>query len=166
MPTAQGQRLRGQYFSFDAIIASVIFILALFSLLSYWHSLRTALNSQTNDFAKEAIRISDIIMTPGYPEGAACTSAAHKQLGLSMGWQDRRINKTKFDCAKTLTQSQLKSKFSTPFNVSVFANNAPAIGSDITAVNAKQISKVRRIVTILKPDGLEELTIFDVYVYQ
>ncbi|MBS3067116.1 hypothetical protein J4450_00315 [Candidatus Micrarchaeota archaeon] len=160
-------KLKGQYFSFDAIVASVMFILALFTLLSYWHSTRTALNSQTNDFAKEALRISDIMLTPGYPEGAACNSAAHKQLGLSMGWQDRRINKTKFDCAKTLTQTQLKDKFSTPFNVSVFVNNAPAIGSDITAVDADQIAKVRRIVTIL--NGLtntEELATFDVYVYQ
>ncbi len=157
--------LRGQYFSFDAIVASVIFILTIVTLLSYWHSLRTALNSQTNDLTKEALRISDLILTPGYPASAACDSM--DQLGISMSWQDKRINKTKFDCARMLTQSELKNKLSTPFNVSIFVNNALAIGDDINSINTKQVAKVRRIVSILNGvTNKEELASFDIYLYQ
>lgn len=158
---------KGQYFSFDAIVASVIFILALVSLLSYWHSLRTALDSQTNDLAREALRISDMLLTPGHPEGARCN--AMDQLGLSMGWQDRRVNKTKFDCAGTLDEVQLRNKLHTPFNISIIVDEAPAaaIGDDIRTIgNPKQVAKVRRVVAILNESGQETIAAFDIYLYQ
>ena len=39
---------KGQYFSFDAIVASVIFVLALVALLSYWHSVRSYLEHENS----------------------------------------------------------------------------------------------------------------------
>ncbi len=49
--------MKGQYFSFDAIIASVIFVMALVALLSYWHSVKSYLDSQNDEISKEAIQI-------------------------------------------------------------------------------------------------------------
>ena len=160
---------KGQYFSFDAIIASVIFILALFSLLSYWHSLRTALNSQSEDLTREAFRISEMVMTPGYLPGLPCNQM--KQLGLAVSWDNKRIDKEKFDCARTLSDSELKTKFFTPYGISIRtvsgASDVHAIGNDITIIATSQIAKVRRIVAILdKNTGLEETIALDVYVYK
>ena len=160
---------KGQYFSFDAIVGSVIFILALVTLLSYWYSLRTALNSQTNDLTREALRISDLILTPGYPAGVSCNDM--KQLGFSMSWQDRRINKTKFECAKAIKDEKiLREKFSSSFNISMkigkVDNIIATIGDDISLIQPKQIAKVRRVVTILDEKNEENLVYFDIYVYQ
>lgn len=52
---------KGQYFSFDAIIASVIFILLLVSLLSYWNAIRSNLGVEEIELYEEAIRISDVL---------------------------------------------------------------------------------------------------------
>ena len=164
----QKENLKGQYFSFDAIIASVIFILALVSLLSYWQSLRTALNSQTNDIAKEALRISDLFLTPGYPADMACNKM--DRLGFSVSWQDRRINNTKLACAKILDETTLKTKFSTPYNITVIEQDGAltklAFGTDMTGLNFKQVAKVRRVVSIVDEKGVEKVAALDVFVYQ
>ena len=64
---------KGQYFSFDAIIASVIFIMAIVLLLSYWHSVKVFLDYQTSDVAKETMKVASLLFVPSFPEGADCS---------------------------------------------------------------------------------------------
>ncbi|MFH1306253.1 MAG: hypothetical protein ABIH83_01170 [Candidatus Micrarchaeota archaeon] len=59
--------LRGQYFSFDAILASVIFIMALSILMNHWFALRSQMNEDTDYLQSEAHRISDLMLGVGNP---------------------------------------------------------------------------------------------------
>lgn len=53
--------MKGQYFSFDVIIASVMFILALVTLFSFWAYITQATNQNLEFLRKEAIRISYLL---------------------------------------------------------------------------------------------------------
>ena len=55
--------MKGQYFSFDAIIGFTIFILILMTILSYWYSATSYFNTIENPMNKEAYRISEIILS-------------------------------------------------------------------------------------------------------
>ena len=58
---------KGQFFSYDAIIGAMIFVIAFGLLVSYWWSVRSLLNPEREDMLKEALRISDSLLTPGNP---------------------------------------------------------------------------------------------------
>ena len=53
---------RGQYFSIDAIIASVIFVLALSLLASHWFALRAQNESQSSYLQEDASRLSETLL--------------------------------------------------------------------------------------------------------
>ena len=59
--------MKGQYFSFDAIIAAAIFILAVALLLNYWYGVRAVTQSQTRHLGTQAIAMSDTILSDGVP---------------------------------------------------------------------------------------------------
>ena len=55
---------KGQYFTFDVIVAGIIAVFTLILLLSYW---RYALENSTlvkDTLTKEAIRVSNLLMSP------------------------------------------------------------------------------------------------------
>lgn len=56
---------KGQYFSFDAIVAAVIFVMAISILTGHWFSLRAQMDEQTLFLQDEAIRLSEIFVSPG-----------------------------------------------------------------------------------------------------
>ncbi|RLG20183.1 hypothetical protein DRN67_00565 [Candidatus Micrarchaeota archaeon] len=56
--------LRGQFFSFDVIASSVIFLLAFFLLAFYWINAQNQLAQQTYDLQSEAERIANQLMVP------------------------------------------------------------------------------------------------------
>ena len=58
------QLMKGQYFSFDAIIASVVFVLTVLALMSYWNSVKAGMETYSDETTKEAIRISDLLLSP------------------------------------------------------------------------------------------------------
>ncbi len=155
---------KGQYFSFDAIIGSVIFILALVSMLSYWHSLRTSISSQAQDLASAGTQLSESMFTPGYPAGAPCEQM--EQLGVSMSWTDKRINKTKLDCLGRLDEEQLRNKTATPFNMTIIFNDKVVAGPELSLLKTKNMAKTRRIVTVLDDKDRETLGYLDIYVYR
>ncbi len=71
--------MKGQYFSFDAIIGGVIFILTAMALFSYWYGISGTLDQRHEALAKEAFRISEMVLTPIEP-------------GFAMGWRDAHLN--------------------------------------------------------------------------
>lgn len=58
---------KGQYFSLDAIVASIIFLLALTVLLNHWYAIRTQIDDSSDYLQYEAHRISNILLGPGDP---------------------------------------------------------------------------------------------------
>ncbi|MBI2079528.1 hypothetical protein HYT84_02090 [Candidatus Micrarchaeota archaeon] len=156
---------KGQYFSFDAIIASVIFILTLVSLVSYWYSVRSTLESQNNEIGKEALRISDQLFL------AATTEDCAAKTGFALGTNNKKLNfQLLSDCAKT----DLKTKFSTPFNIMVKINPKPSapschevtLGDDPpSSSEIKNLVKLRRIAA-LDCGGGDVLATIDISVYE
>ncbi|OIO21963.1 hypothetical protein COV61_04940 [Candidatus Micrarchaeota archaeon CG11_big_fil_rev_8_21_14_0_20_47_5] len=59
---------KGQYFSFDAIAAVLIFILALSILGNYWFGIKATMNESSVNLQEEALAVSDGLLTPGQPE--------------------------------------------------------------------------------------------------
>ncbi|HSB47308.1 MAG TPA: hypothetical protein VLD37_04785 [Candidatus Bilamarchaeum sp.] len=160
--------MKGQYFSFDAIIASVIFVLALVALLSYWHSVRSFLDFQNDQLTKDAIRVSNLMFTPPSPD-TTCGTMDH--LGFSVAWDDRRVNESVIECAKIQSPSWIKEKFGTPFGTSIKVtkvddeSNVTVIGGDVPS-NAMNVVNIRRLATVVNATGGTYLAKFDLSVYR
>ncbi|MDO8554651.1 MAG: hypothetical protein Q7S22_07625 [Candidatus Micrarchaeota archaeon] len=169
--------LKGQYFSFDAIISSVIFILTIVTLLSHWHSVRSALDFQTNENIREAIRVSDLSFTPGYPANERCSTQS--QIGFAVSWQDKRLNYTNLELCASTSSNTLQSNLSSSLKVSIKVENQSVLGSDpyfyigtnmddmsdLDRSKLKSISKFRRVATAVNRLGEEQMIYLDFYVY-
>jgi len=166
---------KGQYFSFDAIIAVLIFILTMVSLLSYWSNARSAMDSQKSEMTKEALRISDIIFSPPYSVGSdPC------KIGFSEFSNYKILNYSAVENCANADTSGLKEKFGTPFNVVInfgMANPASDLSNVSTnstfvyelqngIIQVPEISRVQRISAIRKDDGETTVAIVEVLVYK
>jgi hypothetical protein len=169
-----GKSVRGQYFSFDAIIASIIFVLTLVSLLSYWHSVRVTIDNQHNELMKEAMRISEQLLSPGYPPDKECDKM--NEVGFAISTTDKRLNLTKIECVHGLAEQPelLKEKLGTIYDVAIkiFTYDGKQIGERKTNIRTEEknvinTAKIRRLVSIYDPStDNETLAYMDVYVYQ
>lgn len=160
--------MKGQYFSFDAIIASVIFVLALVALLSYWHSVRSFLDYQNDPLSKDAIRVSNLLFTPSSPSAASCDSM--DRLGFARAWDDRRVNQSIVDCAGAQSQSWLRQKLSTAYGASIIITNladgsVTTIGGAVPAGTANVV-KIRRLATVANSTGGTSLAAIDLSMYR
>jgi hypothetical protein len=164
--------MKGQYFSFDAIIAAVIFVMALVALLSYWHSVKAYLDYQTDPLSRDAVRISNLLFTPPSPSPVC---SAMSRLGFSLGWEDRRIDSSVITCARDIASSNpawLKQKLGTPYEVSIKVTElsdplttVAVIGGPVPS-DAKEVVRMRRLATVVKPDGHSTyLAAFDLSMY-
>ena len=159
--------MKGQYFSFDAIIASVIFILALVALLSYWHSVRSFLDYQNDQLSKEAVRVSNMLFTPPEPQGSC---GLMKRLGFAFSWDDRRVNSAVIQCATTRSEGWLKEVTGTPFNISLKIRNiaegtAIEIGTP-PGDNVNNVVNIRRLATVVNTtDNTDYSASFDLTLY-
>jgi len=162
--------MKGQYFSFDAIVASVIFVLALMALLSYWHSVRTYLDYQTSDVQKEAVRLSNLLFAP--PEFSSPTYDCDtiERMGFSNSWTERVVNQTLLDCAESQTSADpewLKRTLATPYNVSITVTHILAVDDErlqqinpITVTDdTTEIVSMRRLTTVQDADGTHLATV-------
>lgn len=59
--------MRGQYFSFDAVVATVIMTIAMTSLAAYWFGAQSVVDSRANPLYDDAMRIGDSLLSPGVP---------------------------------------------------------------------------------------------------
>lgn len=159
--------MKGQYFSFDAIVAAVIFVLALVALLSYWHSVRSFLDYQNDPLSKESIRVSNMLFMPPAPS-SSCGSM--ESLGLVMDWNDRRVDKDVLDCAKLQSQDWLKDKLSTPYGVIINVTDLEGpstitIGGTVPS-DTINVVKIRRLATVVDGTGDTYLATVDLTMYR
>ena len=79
--------MKGQYFSFDAIIATVIMVLAMASLVGYWFGTQAVVESRTNSLYADSLRVADSLLSPGVPanwSGEPSLGTVY-QIGLTNG---------------------------------------------------------------------------------
>ncbi|MGV8084730.1 MAG: hypothetical protein ACP5N9_00575 [Candidatus Bilamarchaeum sp.] len=161
--------MKGQYFSFDAIIASVIFVMALVALLSYWHSVKSYLDSQNDEISKEAIRISDALLSPPSPSS---NCARMSKLGFAVSWDDKRLNSSLINCAASMSEAELKQNLSTAYDVSltvsrVGADSTPLVTIGSVPSESTSVVKVRRLASVINAtNGQRFLAAVDISVYK
>ena len=158
--------MKGQYFSFDAIIGASIFILTLVALLSYWYGVSSSIEQQQTVYAKEAIRIADILYSP--------TTVPY---GITVNWSDKHIDLTKVEtefCGSTDANTVLGSEYGVAIYFTDRIGEVVPAGclwtSDIpealvTESNASEIYRVRRVGSYLDSEGNTTLGYVDIYVY-
>ncbi|MFA6907523.1 MAG: hypothetical protein WC263_01725 [Candidatus Micrarchaeia archaeon] len=83
--------MKGQYFSFDAIIATVIMVLAFSSLVAYWYGAQSVVESRTYSRLADAGRIAESLLSPGSPSDWADGQhdmADVRQIGIATGFNN------------------------------------------------------------------------------
>lgn len=162
--------MKGQYFSFDAIVASVIFIMAIVALLSYWHTVKSYLDSQNDQISKDALKISGLLFSPAFYPVGSTGFCSFSRAGFAISWDDRRIDSKMIDCFKNSDQSYLGEVFETPYSVSIKISKVSdagpiligTIGTDPT--DSTNVIRIRRLGTIVD-NGQTLAAIFDITLY-
>jgi len=160
--------MKGQYFSFDAIIASLIFIMAVVSLISYWHSIRTSVGYQNSEMLTEAFRVSDLLMGPGYPPRVDCIDM--NQMGLAISENDGRISEDRIKGCSMIDEQGLRNRTLSAYNLTVevwIGNEVTRFGPEINLDLVDDVVKVRRVVSVYNESSDEGfLGHMDVYLYR
>ncbi len=155
----KAHHMKGQYFSFDAIIASVIFVMALVALLSYWYSVKAYLDNQNDDLSREAVRISNVLFIPSPPLSSRCGDG---RVGFAVSWDDKRLNRTLLECARDENNDELLRKhLGYSYNLSILVSPISAtrpiqIGSNAPDT-ATQIVNLYRVASVVDESGTTTL---------
>ena len=90
--------MKGQYFSFDAIIATVIMVLAFSSLVAYWYGAQTVVESRTYSRLADANRIAESLLSPGSPSNWNDLGDINqiRQIGIATSFGNE-LNRSKVD---------------------------------------------------------------------
>jgi len=99
---------KGQFFSYDAVIAGILFILLLTLLYNYWNSLRATISVRMDDAIRIALDVSDMLLTPGFP--IDWNSTNYNQLGLLIQYNSIEVNETKLEELAKIEYTMLKQK--------------------------------------------------------
>ena len=104
---------KGVYFSFDAVISSIIFILTIISLLSYWYGVRETVMAEEFVISEEALRISNLLFLP-----------SEDGFGFVVSYEDKSLNMSKianyidgYSGPDVNYMNELKVDVSTPYNL-------------------------------------------------
>lgn len=141
------KKSKGQYFSLDAIVASLIFILAIMTLLSYWYSVRSSIEKQDSELLKEAFRVSDLLFTPSTGNGDC-------RIGFADNWNYKILNYTSIEKCKTVSNEEIKGKLGTGANVVIVIKNVE-VGNSMEPItigtppnDIKDAAKIQRSAAI------------------
>ena len=159
--------MKGQYFSFDAIIASVIFVLALVALLSYWHSVRSFLDFQSDALSKDAVKISNNLFMPSSPS-SACNDI--ERLGFAFDWDNRKLNESVIACAEGKNLQWLKNVTGASHDLYItienLADGSVRLIGEEPDEEQRDVVNMRRLASVQKPNGETYLAIVDLTVYR
>ncbi len=158
----------------DAIIASIIFVLALSLLMSHWFSLRAQNESRSSVLQDDADRLSTLLISPPDPPDWYKNPSSARTAGLALNGSrlgalnltaftgfdnavislDPRLNPAKYNAARAL--------MATPAEFYIIINTTPIEHSDQqlppiyigrAPVNAKEIAIMRRGIVIPDTSG-------------
>ncbi len=141
---------KGQYFSLDAVVASILFILALSTFLGYWWGLKDGLSPSHSFLLHEGVSFGDKV--------------------LMIIARDGIVEESTLLSLQALPPSQLQSFFDAPmpFYISIKGMNS---GKRFNLVGVDDVNKkkeriiLRRVVLFRASDGSKEPAIMDVYLF-
>jgi len=153
--------MKGQYFSFDAIIGASIFILTLIAILSYWYGVSNSIEQQQTVYAKEAIRIADIIYSP-----------SSIPYGVTVNWSDKHIDVGKVEslCGTDTAANLLGSEYAIAINFHDEMDLdcwwlSPGTSEVSGYTAATEVYRMRRVGSYVNSEGNTTLGYVDIYVY-
>jgi len=119
---------KGQFFSYDAIVAGALFAILLTILFVYWSSIRSFIFTQAEDMFRRGVDITDSLLTVGNP--VDWTTNDVNKVGLVDEWGSVRINETKLGYLQAMldpssdTYGMLRSKFgAAPYELYITLNS-------------------------------------------
>lgn len=133
--------MKGQYFSFDALVAAVIMIVAFTSLMGYWYSTQYVIESHNSNLQVEAIRIANSLYSPGTPENWP-SAGTIRQIGIAKGFSSD-LNYTKVKAAYLLTLNNngyaiFKNLLLVPgdanVSITITQSDSPIVGTNCPAI--------------------------------
>ncbi len=92
------KKRKGQFFSYDAIVAGSIFVLVLGIFLFYWWGITQSISFERDDMQSEASRLGDTLLTPGNPASWAPNCQTALSIGLAANYSSTNvIDRSKID---------------------------------------------------------------------
>lgn len=91
---------RGFFFSYDALVAGVIFALFLAIIFANWTSMRIALFARADEMMRSALVLSNVLLSPGNP--IDWDPKNWQQIGLVDELRSVRLNATKVEYFRQL----------------------------------------------------------------
>ncbi|MFP3949582.1 MAG: hypothetical protein ACLFUZ_00600 [Candidatus Micrarchaeia archaeon] len=147
--------MKGQYFSFDAIIGASIFILTLVAIFSYWYGVSNSIEQQQSALATEAIRIADILYSP-----------TEVPYGITVNWSDKHLYVPKVEdlCdGESPPAEALGSEYAVSIDFNTRGDDVCTWGPE--SIDSNEIYRMRRTGSYLYEDGTTQLGYVDIYVY-
>ncbi len=146
---------KGQFFSYDGIVAGILFILLLTLLYTYWNSLRSTISVRIDDSTRIAMSVSTLLLTPGNPVNWNYTN--FNQLGLTVGANTIRISEEKVGNLSLVAMdyNKLKEKLGVgPYEISI------QIGTEVIGLPPSgETSKVTISRPVIFRDSLQNLSV-------
>ena len=141
---------KGQFFSYDAIVAGLMFTILLTILYIYWSSLRSTMFTQIDDMFRTSIAVSNLLLTTGNPTNWNTDDV--KQIGITTGPNSLELNFNKVANFKfmTLTDQDYEAMRSrlgaAPYMFYIQIGDSMIIGRPPTAEATGKISVMRPVV--------------------
>lgn len=105
--------MKGQYFSFDAVVATVIMVVAITSLAAYWFGVQSVIESHNNPMYADSLRIAESLLSPGSPSNWTLYATGFpadlnmvKQIGLGNDFGNE-LDRNKIEKLKLLADPSL-----------------------------------------------------------
>ncbi|NYZ79119.1 hypothetical protein H0N99_03135 [Candidatus Micrarchaeota archaeon] len=117
---------KGQVWSYDLVIASIIFVLAMAVLAFFWWSVRTNMSEDKEAIIRESFKVSDMLMSPGIPQNWSMLVNLSNQstwsnvqgIGLAESWTNSSLSVDKVyklinmsSVNSSLVQNKLRSRY-------------------------------------------------------
>jgi hypothetical protein len=121
------------------------------------------------------VRISNLLFTPPtFTPSAPAECDKMTRLGFAFSWEDRRVNESLINCAKSEILANpdsdwLKQELGTAYDVSItikditFDHMVATLGS--VPVDAKEVVMMHRLATVVKPDNSTYIAAFNLSLY-
>ncbi|MCX6775960.1 MAG: hypothetical protein NT130_03880 [Candidatus Micrarchaeota archaeon] len=166
---------KGQVWSYDLIISSILFVIALGILAFFWWSARTNMTEEKDTMTLESIKVADTLVSPGSPTdwqssidvNNQSTWSNIQQIGLGRSWSDSDSNVISTDKLYSFqmmsfnnysfTKSRLRSQYDYYIQFIIHNSNGSDqmvklngldlwVGKPFNEITARMIAKTDRVV--------------------
>ena len=141
---------RGQFFSYDAMVAGLMFAILLTILYVYWSSLRATVFTQIDDLFRTSMDVSNVLLTTGNPTDWNMTDVS--QIGLVSSMNSLDLDENKVESLRVLAgqdYESVRAKIGASpyqFYITIDASPPVEVGLPFTVESTGKVSIVRPVV--------------------